>query len=400
MSQEINPILNAEFIQNPLPFLRNAWSASPIVRHDNLVTTYSVFSYDDVKNVLVNFEVYGSEMSQEQKDAALGALLDNLIAVDPPRHSRLRKIANTAFMPPVIARFEEQARQLVNNLMDEVLEKGDVDIVNDFAAQVTVGMITNILGLPAEDWPKIRQWTTDISNNAMADIWIKERDSEREAVTARVIEELAEYFHDYIEDRKRNPKEGDIVSLFMTTEVDGERLSDKEIEGTAMLLLLAGNETTTNLITNFFRNMANNPGQAAKLRSDEQLVRPAIEETLRYTPSLRGTARRVRQPVELHGHQLEPGDAVFTWIETANRDPDKFERVDEFDIERKPNRHIAFAAGPHLCLGAPLARLEARMVAEAFQKRVANVELLDDAEVAPNAVMNNVLSQRVRLTAA
>ena len=400
MNIDFNPLLDPDFINDPLPILRSAWAETPIVRHDNLVTTYSVFAYDDVKSVFIQPDVFGSEMPQEQKDASLGALLDNLIAVDPPRHTRLRMIANTAFVRPVIAGFESQARELVNALLDEVFDKGDVEIVNDFSAQVTVGMITSILGLPADDWPQIREWTTDISNNIMADIWLKEKDPEREAVTARVTRELADYFHDYIEERKRRPKEGDLVSLFMNTEVEGERLSDKEVEGTAMLLLLAGNETTTNLITNFLRNMARHPDQAEKLRAHPELFKPALEETLRYAPSLRGTARRVKQSTDLLGERLEPGDAVFAWIATANRDPKFFERVDDFDIERKPNRHISFAAGPHLCLGAPLARLEGRMVAEAFASRIADIELVGEAEVAPNAIMNNVLSQRMRLRAA
>ena len=398
--RDFNPILDPDFIADPLPILRDAWAESSIVRHDNLVTTYSIFAYTDVRSIFLNPDVFGSEMPKEQKDASLGALLDNLIAVDPPRHTRLRRIANTAFIPPVIAKFEQRARVLVDELTTNILEKDEFDVINDFAAQVTVGMITAILGLPSQDWPRIRQWTNDISNNVMADIWLKEPDSEREAVTARVTSELSDYFRDYIAERKRKPKEDDLISLFMTTEVEGERLSNEEIEGTAMLLLLAGNETTTNLIANFFRNMARFPDQAAMLRKNPELVRPAIEETLRFSPSLRGTARRVKQETELLGQRLMPGDAVFAWIATANRDSEVFNRPDEFDISRKPNRHIAFAAGPHVCLGAPLARLEARLTAESFANRIAKVELLSDPEIAPNAIADNTLSQLIRVTPA
>ena len=205
-------------------------------------------------------------------------------------------------------------------------------------------MITTILGLPREDWKMIRQWTTDISSNIMADVWLKERDPQREAETKRVAIELSEYFRDYLAERRRQPKEGDLISLFMTTEVDGDRLSDKEVEATAMLLLLAANETTTNLIGNFVRTLARYPDQAAIMRADPALAKPGLEETLRMTPSLRGTTRRVRKPVEMYGHTLEPGDAAFVWITTANRDPGVYDRPDEFDVHRKPNRHIAFAA--------------------------------------------------------
>ena len=400
MSLEINPLLNQEFIKNPLPGLMEAWSKGPIMRHDNLTRTYSFFSYEDVKSILVNHETFGSEMPQENKDAALGPLLDNLIATDPPRHTRLRILANKAFAPPVIRGFQDQAQVIVEALVDEILEKGEVDIINDFAAQVTIGMITTILGLPREDWKMIRQWTTDISNNIMADVWLKERDPVREEETKRVAIELSEYFQDYLAQRRKNPIEGDLISLFMTTEVDGDRLTDKEVEATAMLLLLAANETTTNLIGNFVRTLARHPDQAAIMRADPELAKPGLEETLRMTPSLRGTTRRVRKTVEMHGHTLEPGDAAFVWIATANRDPSVFENPNTFDVHRKPNRHIAFAAGPHLCLGAPLARLEGRLCAELLLRRTKDIELLGEARVAPNAIADNVLEQRVRLIAA
>ncbi len=183
----------------------------------------------------------------------------------------------------------------------------------------------------------------------------------------------------------------------MEAEIEGDRLSDGEIEATAMLLLLAGNETTTNLITNFVRCMVWNPEQAAMLRKQPELAREAIEETLRLRPSLRGTARRVRKEVEFLGAELVPGDAVFGWICMANRDPDLFDRPDEFDLMRKPNRHMAFAGGPHVCLGAPLARLEGRIVANELMNRTRSTELIGEPDVAPNAVLDNILSQRARV---
>lgn len=400
MSLEINPLLNPEFIKDPLPHLKAAWEKGPIMRHDNLITTYSFFSYEDVRSILLDHETFGSEIPKENKEASLGPLLDNLIATDPPRHGRLRVLANKAFMPPVIARFRTQAQEIIEELVDEILEKGEVDIINDFAAQVTIGMITTILGLPREDWPMIRQWTADISVNIMADVWLKERDPVREAETARVANELSAYFHDYLADRKKNPKDGDLISLFMTTEIDGDKLSDKEVEATAMLLLLAANETTTNLIGNFVRTLSRHPDQAAIMRADPELAKPGLEETLRMTPSLRGTARRVKKTVEMHGHTLEPGDAAFVWIATANRDPKVFDNPDTFDVHRKPNRHIAFAAGPHLCLGAPLARLEGRVTAELLLRKTKHIELLGETKIAPNAIADNVLEQHVRLTPA
>jgi cytochrome P450 len=399
MGTEFNAIHDASFIRDPLPRLRGAWAEKPIIRHDNLVTTFSVFSHADVKAGFSNPEVFGSEIPQVDKDRSLGALLDNLIAVDPPRHTRLRMLANQGFLPTVIKRFQPRAEALVEDRMKTALAQGEVDIVEDFSAQITVGMITAVLGLPLEDWPLIRQWTTDIANNTMADLWIREVDPVREATTARVTGELTQYFADYIAERKRKPKEGDVLSLLMTADLEGDRLSDQEIEGTAMLLLLAGNETTTNLITKFVLGLACYPDQLELMRQDPSLVKMGVEETLRMMPSIRGTARRAKVHTELHGEAIAPGENLFAWISTANRDPAVFEHADEFDVTRKPNPHLAFAAGPHICLGAPLARMESRLAAQALVANVKAIELIGEPDIAPTAILDNVLSQRVRVVA-
>lgn len=397
-AQDFNAIHDVDFIADPLTHLRAAWAETPIVKHENMVTTYSVFSHEDVRAVFTNPEVFGSEMPEADKARSTGAVLDNLISVDPPRHTRLRKLANEGFLPTVINNFKPRAEALVKDRVSAILELGECDIVENFSGQITVGMITAILGLPMEDWPLIRQWTTEIANNVMVDLWLRERDPEREAITKNVTGELAQYFSDYIKERRRNPKEGDMLSTLMTAELGGDRLSDAEVEGTAMLLLLGGNETTTNLITNFVRCMSWFPDQAELMRQDPSLVKLGIEETLRFMPPLRGTARRVKVDTELHGQKILAGEAVFGWIETANRDPAVFENVDRYDVTRRPNRHLAFAAGAHMCLGAPLARLETRLMGEELLRRVKTIELIGDAESAASGILNNVLSQRIRVT--
>lgn len=396
---DFDPLHDTEFIRNPLPALREAASASPIICHENLGRTYSVFSYDNVKEIFQNPDIFGSEVPREAKDKALGKLLDTLIAIDPPRHTRLRHLANRGFLPGVIKQFEAQAEEVVRERVDAILEMGEFDLVEDFSARITVGMITAILGLPLEDWPMIRKWTTDIANNSMSDLWLKEDEPRRYALTRRVTQELSDYFDEYLKERRRRPKQGDIVSALMEAEIEGDRLRDDEIEATAMLLLLAGNETTTNLITNFVRCMVWNEEQADRVRAAPELARDAIEETLRLRPSLRGTARRVRSETDFLGVKLLPGDSVFGWICMANRDPELFERPDEFDLARKPNRHMAFAAGPHVCLGAPLARMEGRIAAAELMARTKSIELLGEPDVAPNAVLDNILSQRARVRA-
>lgn len=395
---DFNPVHDEAFTGNPLPTLMRAWAAAPIVRHENLATTFSVFALDDVRALFSNPDVFGSEIPPQAKEMALGRLLDSLIAMDPPRHTRLRALANRGFLPGVIRRYLPRTEAVVRERVDDILQRRDVDIVEDFSARITISTISAILGLPAEDWPVIRRWTTDIINNTMVDLWLREEDPARLAITRRVTNELAEYFAGHIRERMRRPLQNDIISDLVQADVDGDRLTQEEIESTAMLLLLAGNETTTNLITNFVRCMAWFPDQARLVRGQPELVPLAIEETLRFRPSLRGTNRRVRRPASLHGMELQPNDNVFGWIITANRDPAHFPRADTFDATRQPNRHLSFAAGPHVCLGAPLARMEARVAIEQLMARTADIELTGGAVIGPNGILDNVLSQPVRVT--
>ena len=182
----------------------------------------------------------------------------------------------------------------------------------------------------------------------------------------------------------------------MTTELDGERFSDEEIESTAMLLLLAGNETTTHLITNFIRCMVRYPSQFELLKKDPNLIDAAIEETLRLEPSLRMTIRSVCKDAEFHGVTIPAGNSVALWFLAANRDPSVFEKPNNFDITTKRPRHLSFAGGPHFCLGAPLARMEARVAANTLLQRVNQIELLGDPQMSDNGNLNNILSLKAR----
>lgn len=185
----------------------------------------------------------------------------------------------------------------------------------------------------------------------------------------------------------------------LATEIDGEKFSEEEVESTAMLLLLAGNDTTTHLISNFVINMAKHPAQADRLRQDLSAVPDAIEEVLRYAPSLLCMERSVAKPVTLHGVAMEHGDVVIPWMAAANRDPAVFERPNEFDISRRPNRHMAFGFGVHTCLGAPLARIEGRVAGEEIMKRTSAIEFIGDPIATKNAIIHGPAHQQVRFIA-
>ena len=397
---QINTIYNEDFRRDPYPYFLQALQDSPIVHHpDRLSKPYSLFRYKDVQSTFKNWKDFSSRGTEENnfRDLTLGTIVeDTFISLDPPRHTRLRRLAQQGFLPTVLNRFVPRAEMLVKERMDYAFENGEIDLVDDFAAQITVGMISAILGLPIEDWTMIRDWTVTIANNILAQNWLTEREQDRAETTARVTAEMAAYFHENIAARKRNPKEGDLISTMMTSEIDGDRFSDTEIESTAILLLLAGNDTTTNLIANFAICMAKFPDEANKVRENLDLVPQAVEEVLRYAPSLLCMERFVASPVTMHGVDLVPGDVVLLWMAAANRDPEIFENPNVFDISRRPNRHISFAFGPHMCLGAPLARIEGNIAARAILSQTRAIELVGEPEPTGNSMINGPAHQRAR----
>ena len=398
---DINAMYNEDFKKDPFLYFQEALENQPIVEHTGtLAKPYSVFRYEDVVNVLKTHQKFSNAGGDaDMADLSLGRAGENITTIDPPRHTRLRRMAQQGFLPTVLNSFAPNAVKLAKDRVDYALEQGEIDIVDDFGAQITVGMITAILGLPADDWSMIRKWTVDIAENVTADLWVSEFEADRAAITERVTGEMADYFRDYIAARKKNPQEGDLVSLMISTEVEGDRFTDEEIESMAMLLLLAGNDTTTNLIGNYLTYMANYPDQADMVRKDPSLVSQSIEEVLRMAPSTTFQVRYVKEPVEMHGMTLEPGRPILPWMAAANRDPGVFENPNDFNIHRKPNRHIAFGFGPHMCLGAPLARLEGRIAIEEVMKRTKAIELIGPAEYSPNAFVFGPTMQRARFVA-
>ena len=397
---DMNPIYNDAFRRDPYPFFWQGLEEQPIVHHpDRLSKPYSLFRYEDIQKAFKDWETFSSRglESQNFRDLTLGTAVENtFITMDPPRHTRMRRLAQQGFLPSVLEKMAPRAEELVAQRMDFALEADEFDLVDDFAAQITVGMISAILGLPVEDWSMIRKWTVTLAENVLVQNWLHEREEKRAEAATRVTTEMADYFRDYIAERKKNPKEGDLVSIMISTEIDGDRFTDVEIEATAILLLLAGNDTTTNLIANIAINAARFPNAANEVRADLRLVQQFVEEVLRYSPSLLCMERFVVKPITLHDVNLEPGDNVLLWIAAANRDPKIFVQPNEFDISRKPNRHVSFAFGPHMCLGAPLARIEGKIAAREMLRRTKAIELVGDPELPGNTMINGPARQRAR----
>lgn len=400
---DIDPFKNEAFRRNPLPFLDEARENHPVMRFDHALSRpVNIFRYADVQGAFKDWTSFSSRTSRtdEKEMMTVGKIEDTFITMDPPRHTALRRLAQQAFLPTVLQAFRPRAEEIAKERIDYALSAGEIDLVDDFAVPMTVGMITTVLGLPIADLPLIRSWTLEIFDNYLAQHFLTEVDEKRVEVVERITAELTEYFKDYIAERKRSPKAGDIVSHLMTAKVDGVGFTDEEVLSTSMLMLLAGNDSTTSLLSNYVRNMAEFPAQAELIRNDLSLVPQSIEESVRLRPSFLAQDRVAAKDMTLHGVDIKKGDCVVLWLTSANRDPEAFENPNEFDVMRRPNRHLGFGAGMHMCIGAPLARIESKALATELLSRVGEIELIGEPELGDSTIMTGPSAQRVRFKAA
>jgi cytochrome P450 len=317
------------------------------VFQDERTHLWQVFRYEDVLAVLTDY----SRFSSQAYDFTGGFLNNTLIAKDPPDHRKLRNLVNQAFTPRAVARLSDRITQITQELLDEVRLQGKMDIVSDMAFPLPAKIIAELLGVPPEDWNIFQRWArVDSSDPAIS----------RQEAGRTMREEMFNYFSVLLEERRRAPQE-DLISSLSTAEVDGERLSEPELLSFCMLLLAAGQETTKNLITNAIVCLTDYPDRMERLIREPALMPTAIEEVLRYLPPVWFLFRQTKTDVELAGQHIPANQVVLAWTASANRDPARFPDPDSFDIEREPNRHLAFGHGIHFCVGAPLARLEARI---------------------------------------
>jgi cytochrome P450 len=293
--------------------------------------------------------------------------------LDPPRHTRLRALISRAFTPRSIANLEPRIRELSRTLLDRAFEREEMDLAADFAVPLPMLVIAGMLGIPAEELPRYKRWSDQILKLSYG--LFGGPDEVRGVGEFRAAtEEMRVYLPELLAQRRAAPRD-DLLTRLVEAEVDGERLTDEEILGFFQLLLVGGQETTTNLIDNAVLCLVENPDQLARLRSAPDLLPSAIEEVLRYRSPFQWIMRTPRRAVEMHGRTIPAGALVLAVIGSANRDPRQFPDPGRFDITRDPNPHLAFGHGSHFCLGAPLARLEARVALADFLERVKGFEL-------------------------
>ncbi|MEY2474899.1 MAG: hypothetical protein QOG87_214 [Actinomycetota bacterium] len=395
-----NPF-DPEFKKNPYPTYARLRAEDPV--HESPLGFLVMTRYADATTLLRH--PHGS--SDNTKSEAFNALVDAgdidpeaaqrrpFLFMDPPDHTRLRGLVSKAFTPRSIEQLRTRAVQLADDLVAAMAGKDTVDVIADLAYPLPLTIISDMLGVPREDEERFRGWSHALARSLDPDFLLP---PEAQAAREVAIDEFADYFHELIDDRHRNPRD-DMLTRLVEAEEAGDKLSENELISTCILLLVAGHETTVNLIANGLLALARHPDQRARLRDDPSLIKSAVEEVLRYDPPVQMTGRLALQDIVLPSTTLPEGGFAITLIGGANHDPEQFPNPDEFDIARTPNAHLAFSLGHHFCLGASLARMEGQVAINAFVQAFDRFEVAsDDLTYKDNLVLRGLTALPVSLS--
>jgi cytochrome P450 len=300
----------------------------------------------------------------------------SILFVDPPDHTRLRKLVSAAFSTRRINEMGPRIRTILGRILDDLDEPSRVDVVQDIAYPLPLRVIAEILGLPAADHDLLREWSTAMGLMIDPVMWLAGHQVDEVSTTLKA---FSDYFGRLLEDRRRHPRD-DLMSALVNVESDGEVLDQRELVSMGYLLLTAGHETTVNLISNGLYALLNHPDELRRLRRDPSSERLslAVEEMLRYDSPVQLVVTVATEDFEVDGQRIRGGDEVIAILGSANRDPAQFDDPERFDVSRTGNPHLAFGSGIHFCLGASLARMEARIVFETIFRRWRSFELADE----------------------
>ncbi|WP_305927609.1 cytochrome P450 family protein [Bacillus mycoides] len=354
-SRKVQPILFVNQIEIGKEWLITRYEdALPLLKDNRLKKDQANVFPQDTKNM---------HLSVDNSDH----LTTHMLNSDPPNHSRLRSLVQKAFTPKMISQLDGRIQRIADDLINEIERKGTLNLVDDYSFPLPIIVISEMLGIPKEDQAKFRIWSHAVIASPETPEEIKE--------TEKQLSEFITYLQYIVDVKRKNPKE-DLVSALILAENEGHKLSARELYSMIMLLIVAGHETTVNLITNTVLALLENPKQLQLLKENPELIDSAIEEGLRYySPVEVTTARWAAEPFQIHDQTIQKGDMVIIALASANRDETVFENPEVFDIMRENNRHIAFGHGSHFCLGAPLARLEAKIAITALFKRMPSLQI-------------------------
>jgi cytochrome P450 len=379
---DYNPFM-PEFRRDPYPFYRRLREADPV--HWNPPGIWILTRYADAAAMLRdhrmssdfrNSDLYETFREMQGVDPATERS-PSMLFRDPPDHTRLRSLVTKAFTAKRIEDMRPQMQEIVDGLVDAALERGRMDVVSDLAYPLPLKIICAMLGVPEEDHERFHQWSADLVStlDPMTGPDVMDR-----ALASGVAFDA--YFADLIARRRREPRDDLLTALIAAVEDEGGgRLSQDELLIQLELLLVAGHETTVNLISNGMWALLQHPEELQRLRREPSLLRQAVEELLRFHPPVQLTGRIPLQDIVIGGVQVRRGQQVVALVGAANRDPSQFAQPDRLDLSREPNRHIAFGGGIHHCLGAALARAEGQVAIGTLVRRAETIELLTDEPV-------------------
>ena len=320
----------------------------------------------------------------------------SFLFLDPPDHTRLRGLVSHAFTPRRVRDLSGRVQEIVDELIDKALSGGQMEVIEEFAYLVPVRVICELLGVPAADHEVFKDWSRELARGLDPEFMIP---VDTRARQMKASELLMSYFEQLIAERTRDPGE-DMLSALIQAEQAGDKLTHGELLSTLSLLLIAGHETTVNLIGNGILQFSRHPDQYAKLCAEPSLARSAVEETLRFDPPVQVTGRISMTELSFDGHVLGKGQQALCLLGAANRDPAEFgDTAGSFDITRTSNNHVAFGAGIHFCLGAPLARVEAQIAFETFARRIGPFELADEPAYREHFVLRGLSRLPIRFGA-
>jgi len=372
---QFNPMA-PEFVADPYPTYHRLRAEDPV--HQSPLGFWVLTRYEDVVAVLrdprLAKEAIAEFVAARLGVAPLGIGL-SMLDRDPPDHTRLRGLVSKAFTPRVVEVLRPHIQQLVDGLLDRVEGAGSMDLIEDFAYPIPVIVICEMLGVPVEDRERFKGWGLDIARGLDSLLLPPGSDVVERSVAAR--RALADYFRELIAERRASPR-ADMLSGLIAAEEAGDTLSENELLATCILLLVAGHETTVNLIGNGTLALLRHPDQLRQLRESPELIGSAVEELLRYDGPVQRTARIPSEDVTIGGRTIAKGEMVMPFIGAADRDPAQFPDPDRLDIRRADNRHIAFGWGIHFCLGAPLARVEGQIAIGTLARRLPKLALATD----------------------
>lgn len=356
---------------DPFPHYERMRQAAPVF-HDDQSGSWHVFRYDDVQRVLSEYARFSSRMGGDDPSETGQLFASSLITADPPRHRQLRSLVTQAFTPKAVDGLAPRISQLTEELLEGIASLGTADLIQELAYPLPVIVISELMGVPAEDRDRFKRWSDVVVSQTRSGAVNEDQHLTNVEMTG--------YFLDLIEQRRSRPG-NDLISNLLAAEIDGQKLSVAELLGFCSLLLVAGNETTTNLIGNAVLCFTEAPGTMERLRQEPSLLPQAIEEVLRFRSPVQSMYRVTVASTTLGDVQIPAGAPLVAWIGSANRDERQFERPARFDVDRSPNRHLAFGHGIHFCLGAPLARLEARIALEGILSRLPGLTLAPGARL-------------------